>query len=100
MASMELCVFCMNTDLIMSVCACVPSSPKAGPHSRQGLQVSPHHGKNHGNYPVSADTIEILHAQGRNGRKGRNKIWGKLPIEYKINRDFNSLKPIYIGISY
>jgi len=40
--------------------------------SEQGWQVSPHHGKNHGNYPFSADTAEILSAQGRNGRKGRN----------------------------
>jgi len=56
----------------------------------QGWQVSPHHGKNHDNYPVSADVAEILSAMG-------NWIRRKLPWKYSINRDFNSLKPIYIG---
>jgi len=32
-----------------------------------GWQVFPHHGKNHGNYPVSADTAEILSAIGEMG---------------------------------
>jgi len=35
--------------------------------SQSGWQISPLHGKNQGNYPVSADTAEILSAQGERG---------------------------------
>jgi len=56
--------------------------PNFGPIGmEQGWQVSPLHGKNHGNYPVSADTAEILSPQGRNGRKVRNKILGKIAMK-------------------
>ena len=39
-----------------------------------GWQVSPHHSKNHDNYPVSADMAEILSGMGEMAGRGETKF--------------------------
>ena len=45
----------------------------------QGWQVSHLHGKTHGNYPVSADTAEILSTMGKIAERGESKFAMKIP---------------------
>jgi len=53
----------VQKERIMFCFACVEPTGREQLQN-QGWQVSPHHGKKHGNYSVSANTAEILSAQG------------------------------------